>query len=96
MPYAITSGLQCSISPIRNTLEISLQINSTVGLREHAARYPSQLFGDQQQRVTIARGLAMEPMAMLFDEPTLVLDPEMINKVLDVMVELAKDGKTLV
>ena len=66
-----------------------------VGLSEHAQKYPSQLSGGQQQRVAIARSLAMDPIAMLFDEPTSALDPEMINEVLDVMVELAKDGMTM-
>lgn len=66
-----------------------------VGLSEHINKYPSQLSGGQQQRVAIARSLAMDPIAMLFDEPTSALDPEMINEVLDVMVELAKDGMTM-
>lgn len=66
-----------------------------VGLSDHATKYPAQLSGGQQQRVAIARGLAMDPIAMLFDEPTSALDPEMINDVLDVMVELAKEGMTM-
>ncbi len=66
-----------------------------VGLTEHAAKYPGQLSGGQQQRVAIARALAMDPIAMLFDEPTSALDPEMINEVLDVMVELAREGMTM-
>jgi glutamate/aspartate transport system ATP-binding protein len=66
-----------------------------VGLKEHAEKFPSQLSGGQQQRVAIARGLAMDPVAMLFDEPTSALDPEMINEVLDVMVELAREGMTM-
>lgn len=73
----------------------ALALLDRVGLAEHAHKYPSQLSGGQQQRVAIARGLAMEPMAMLFDEPTSALDPEMINEVLDVMVELAKEGMTM-
>jgi glutamate/aspartate transport system ATP-binding protein len=75
--------------------EKALALLDRVGLSEHAQKYPSQLSGGQQQRVAIARGLAMEPMAMLFDEPTSALDPEMINEVLDVMVELAKEGMTM-
>lgn len=66
-----------------------------VGLKDQAAKFPSQLSGGQQQRVAIARGLAMDPIAMLFDEPTSALDPEMINEVLDVMVELAEEGMTM-
>jgi glutamate/aspartate transport system ATP-binding protein len=67
-----------------------------VGLAAFAQRYPSQLSGGQQQRVAIARSLAMDPIAMLFDEPTSALDPEMISEVLDVMVELAREGMTMV
>ena len=66
-----------------------------VGLKEQANKYPGQLSGGQQQRVAIARALSMDPIAMLFDEPTSALDPEMINEVLDVMVELAKEGMTM-
>jgi ABC-type polar amino acid transport system ATPase subunit len=66
-----------------------------VGVVEHAERYPANLSGGQQQRVAIARALAMDPIAMLFDEPTSALDPEMITEVLDVMVELARDGMTM-
>jgi len=66
-----------------------------VGMEGHAQKFPGQLSGGQQQRVAIARGLAMDPIAMLFDEPTSALDPEMINEVLDVMVELAKEGMTM-
>ncbi len=66
-----------------------------VGLTAQAAKYPGQLSGGQQQRVAIARALVMDPICMLFDEPTSALDPEMINEVLDVMVELAKDGMTM-
>ena len=67
-----------------------------VGVAEQASKYPSQLSGGQQQRVAIARALAMQPKVMLFDEPTSALDPEMIKEVLDVMVELASDGMTMV
>ena len=66
-----------------------------VGMIDHAKKFPGQLSGGQQQRVAIARGLAMDPIAMLFDEPTSALDPEMINEVLDVMVELAREGMTM-
>ena len=66
-----------------------------VGLNDHAQKYPAQLSGGQQQRVAIARALAMDPIAMLFDEPTSALDPEMISEVLDVMVDLARDGMTM-
>ena len=67
-----------------------------VGVGHQAAKYPAQLSGGQQQRVAIARALAMEPKVMLFDEPTSALDPEMIKEVLDVMVDLAKQGMTMV
>jgi len=73
----------------------SLKLLERVGLSQHAAKYPGQLSGGQQQRVAIARALAMDPLAMLFDEPTSALDPEMINEVLDVMVQLAKEGMTM-
>ena len=66
-----------------------------VGLKVHAQKYPAQLSGGQQQRVAIARALAMDPIAMLFDEPTSALDPEMISEVLDVMVDLAREGMTM-
>ncbi len=67
-----------------------------VGVGVQAGKYPAQLSGGQQQRVAIARALAMEPKVMLFDEPTSALDPEMISEVLDVMVDLAKRGMTMV
>jgi polar amino acid transport system ATP-binding protein len=67
-----------------------------VGIPEKADSYPRQLSGGQQQRVAIARSLAMNPKVMLFDEPTSALDPEMIKEVLDVMLDLAKDGMTMV
>jgi glutamate/aspartate transport system ATP-binding protein len=66
-----------------------------VGIRAHQDKFPGQLSGGQQQRVAIARALSMDPICMLFDEPTSALDPEMINEVLDVMVQLAKDGMTM-
>ncbi|MGH3452939.1 MAG: amino acid ABC transporter ATP-binding protein [Nocardioidaceae bacterium] len=67
-----------------------------VGVGDQAHKYPAQLSGGQQQRVAIARALAMEPMVMLFDEPTSALDPEMIKEVLDVMVDLAEGGMTMI
>jgi general L-amino acid transport system ATP-binding protein len=67
-----------------------------VGIPEQADKYPGQLSGGQQQRVAIARALCMAPKIMLFDEPTSALDPEMIKEVLDVMIELAKEGMTMV
>jgi glutamate transport system ATP-binding protein len=72
------------------------QLLERVGLAEKADVFPSQLSGGQQQRVAIARGLAMDPKLMMFDEPTSALDPEMINEVLDVMQDLAREGMTMV
>jgi len=72
------------------------QLLERVGLAGKADVYPSQLSGGQQQRVAIARGLAMDPKLMMFDEPTSALDPEMINEVLDVMQDLAREGMTMV
>ena len=66
-----------------------------VGLQAHAHKFPAQLSGGQQQRVAIARALAMDPVVMLFDEPTSALDPEMVGEVLDVMVQLAQEGMTM-
>ena len=66
-----------------------------VKIPEQALKYPGQLSGGQQQRVAIARALCMRPKIMLFDEPTSALDPEMIKEVLDVMIELAEDGMTM-
>ena len=72
-----------------------LTLLDRVGLRSQAEKFPGQLSGGQQQRVAIARALAMDPICMLFDEPTSALDPEMIKEVLDVMVELAEEGMTM-
>ncbi|MGC5780034.1 amino acid ABC transporter ATP-binding protein [Methylobacterium sp. NFXW15] len=72
-----------------------LDLLARVGLGAHAHKFPGQLSGGQQQRVAIARALAMNPVVMLFDEPTSALDPEMVGEVLDVMVELAKEGMTM-
>ncbi|MCI6682574.1 amino acid ABC transporter ATP-binding protein [Parafannyhessea umbonata] len=74
----------------------AMELLRRVGVAEQAGKVPAQLSGGQQQRVAIARSLAMHPKAMLFDEPTSALDPEMINEVLDVMVELAREGMTMV
>ncbi|WP_369212202.1 amino acid ABC transporter ATP-binding protein [Streptomyces flavofungini] len=74
----------------------SRELLERVGLAAHADKYPAQLSGGQQQRVAIARALAMDPKALLFDEPTSALDPEMINEVLEVMRQLARDGMTMV
>jgi glutamate/aspartate transport system ATP-binding protein len=76
-------------------LEKGLKLLDRVGLLSQKDKYPGQLSGGQQQRVAIARALSMDPIAMLFDEPTSALDPEMINEVLDVMVQLAKEGMTM-
>ncbi|HTO67025.1 MAG TPA: amino acid ABC transporter ATP-binding protein [Bradyrhizobium sp.] len=73
----------------------AVKLLERVGLKEHAQKYPAQLSGGQQQRVAIARALAMDPIAMLFDEPTSALDPEMISEVLVVMVDLAREGLTM-
>ena len=75
--------------------ERGLKLLDRVGLIAQKDKFPGQLSGGQQQRVAIARALSMDPICMLFDEPTSALDPEMINEVLDVMVELAKEGMTM-
>jgi general L-amino acid transport system ATP-binding protein len=74
----------------------AMKLLERVGIPEQAQKYPGQLSGGQQQRVAIARALCMSPKIMLFDEPTSALDPEMIKEVLDVMIELAKEGMTMV
>lgn len=76
--------------------DIAMDLLRKVGIPEKARAYPGQLSGGQQQRVAIARALAMQPKIMLFDEPTSALDPEMIKEVLDVMLQLAQDGMTMV
>ena len=76
--------------------ELAMQYLERVRIPEQAKKYPSQLSGGQQQRVAIARSLCMRPRIMLFDEPTSALDPEMIKEVLDVMIELAEEGMTMV
>jgi ABC-type polar amino acid transport system ATPase subunit len=75
--------------------KIGREMLTRVGLEDRIDHYPAQLSGGQQQRVAIARGLCMNPKIMLFDEPTSALDPEMINEVLDVMRDLAKEGMTM-
>lgn len=81
--------------PREKAEEVAMQLLERVGIPEQAHKYPGQLSGGQQQRVAIARALAMQPKIMLFDEPTSALDPEMIKEVLDVMIELAKSGMTM-
>ena len=76
--------------------KVAMELLERVGIPEQAEKYPGQLSGGQQQRVAIARALAMQPKIMLFDEPTSALDPEMIKEVLDVMIELAQSGMTMI
>ncbi len=82
--------------PKKEAESLAMQMLERVKIPEQARKYPGQLSGGQQQRVAIARALAMQPKVMLFDEPTSALDPEMIKEVLDVMVELAKGGMTMI
>jgi len=82
--------------PKRDAEALAMDLLERVKIPEQADKYPGQLSGGQQQRVAIARALAMRPKVMLFDEPTSALDPEMIKEVLDVMVELAREGMTMV
>ena len=82
--------------PRKEAAETAMHFLNRVRIPEQADKYPSQLSGGQQQRVAIARALCMKPKLMLFDEPTSALDPEMIKEVLDVMVELAREGMTMV
>ena len=82
--------------PRKEAQDLAMQLLARVHIAEQAEKYPGQLSGGQQQRVAIARALSMRPKAMLFDEPTSALDPEMIQEVLDVMVELAREGMTMI
>ena len=81
--------------PKKDAEEIAMNLLTRVRIPEQALKYPGQLSGGQQQRVAIARALCMRPKIMLFDEPTSALDPEMVKEVLDVMVELAREGMTM-
>src|SRR5210317_759061 len=93
----------CTLAPIwvkglpkKEANELAMELLTRVKIPEQALKFPGQLSGGQQQRVAIARSLCMQPKIMLFDEPTSALDPEMIAEVLDVMVELAEDGMTMI
>ncbi|ACV69436.1 amino acid ABC transporter ATP-binding protein [Desulfohalobium retbaense] len=81
--------------PAQEAEKLGLELLDRVGIRNQAHKYPVELSGGQQQRVAIARALAMRPTVMLFDEPTSALDPEMINEVLNVMKDLAREGMTM-
>jgi general L-amino acid transport system ATP-binding protein len=81
--------------PKKDAEEIAMGLLKRVRIPEQALKYPGQLSGGQQQRVAIARALCMRPKIMLFDEPTSALDPEMVKEVLDVMIELAREGMTM-
>lgn len=92
----------CTLAPIwvrkmskADAIDIAMKYLERVKIPEQALKFPGQLSGGQQQRVAIARSLCMNPKIMLFDEPTSALDPEMISEVLDVMVELAQEGMTM-
>jgi len=82
--------------PKAKAVQRAMELLDRVGVANQADKYPAQLSGGQQQRVAIARALAMEPKVILFDEPTSALDPEMVNEVLEVMVDLARQGMTMI
>ncbi|WP_370646038.1 amino acid ABC transporter ATP-binding protein [Brachybacterium sp. ACRRE] len=82
--------------PRREAEELGMRLLERVGVADQAQKLPAQLSGGQQQRVAIARSLAMQPKLMLFDEPTSALDPEMINEVIEVMTDLAREGMTMI
>lgn len=93
----LTIGPTCVLKmPENDAIERGMELLERVKIPDQAYKYPGQLSGGQQQRVAIARALIMRPKIMLFDEPTSALDPEMINEVLDVMVELAREGMTMI
>ena len=83
-------------TPKKDAVDLAMKYLDRVGIADQAEKYPNQLSGGQQQRVAIARSLCKNPKIMLFDEPTSALDPEMVSEVLDVMVELASEGRTMV
>jgi polar amino acid transport system ATP-binding protein len=89
------SPIKVKKMPVEEAHQLGLELLKQVGLEEKAQAFPGELSGGQQQRVAIARALAMKPKVMLFDEPTSALDPEMIKEVLDVMLDLAKSGMTM-
>jgi ABC-type polar amino acid transport system ATPase subunit len=99
----MTAIQNISLAPIKvkklareEAMKKAMTLLERVGIADQANKYPGNLSGGQQQRVAIARALAMEPDIMLFDEPTSALDPEMIKEVLDVMINLAKSGMTMI
>jgi general L-amino acid transport system ATP-binding protein len=93
----LTIGPTCVLKmPEKEAVDRGMELLERVRIPDQAYKYPGQLSGGQQQRVAIARALIMRPKIMLFDEPTSALDPEMINEVLEVMVELAREGMTMI